>query len=344
VQGDPVGLQIGDRGASLREVGVCHEVTEAVVATLEREPVDLLVSYHPLLYRPTRSLVAGPTPEGRALRLARAGVALAVVHTNFDVARGGAADALAESLGLESVSGFAPAFPADGHKLVTFVPADDADRVLDGLASAGAGRIGNYTHCAWRADGIGTFFAGRGSDPAIGSRGELNREAEVRLELVVPAGREAGAIAALRAAHPYEEPAFDLYPRRVEAGLLGRVGRPEPGTSLGELGATVREALESPWTRLAGDPERVLGRVAVIPGSGADFLSDALAVGADAIVTGDVGHHRAREVLERGVCLIDPGHAATERPGLQRLLVWVAALGVAVRSLLDLDPDPWNRE
>jgi putative NIF3 family GTP cyclohydrolase 1 type 2 len=326
----------------VREVGVCHEVTEAVVEALERDPVDLLVSYHPLLYRPTRSLVAGATPEGRALRLARAGAALVVMHTNFDVARGGAADALAEALALESVSGFAPLPAADGRKLVTFVPAADADRLLDALAGAGAGRIGNYSHCSWRTEGAGTFFAGEGSAPVVGSQGKLNREPEVRLEVVVAAEREAAVVAALRAAHPYEEPAFDLYARRTEAGLLGRIGRPEPGTTLGALEAQVRDALGPCSPRVAGDPERVLGRVAVIPGSGEDHLADAIAAGADAIVAGDIGHHRAREVLDRGACLVDPGHAATERPGLAQLLVWLAALGVSVHSLLDLDPDPWN--
>lgn len=325
-------------------MALCHEVTERVVEALEREPVDLLVAYHPLLFRPVRSLIAGPTPAGRALRLNRCGVGLAIAHTSFDVARGGAADALAEALGLDAVSGFAPLYPPDGFKLATFVPPADADRLLDALAAAGAGRIGGYTHCSWRADGLGTFFAGEGTDPATGERGRLNREPEVRLELVVPAGREAEVVAALRRAHPYEEPAYDLIPRRPEAGLLGRIGRPEPGTRLADLAESVGEALGRAALRVAGPPDRVLERVAVLPGSGSDYLGQAADAGADAVVTGDVGHHRAREALDRGLALVDPGHAATERPGLERLLVWIAALGVGVRSLLELDPDPWSPE
>jgi dinuclear metal center YbgI/SA1388 family protein len=339
-----VGLQLGDPEAPARTVALCHDVTEAVVEALEREPVDLLVAYHPLLYRPTRSLVAGRTPAGRALRLARRGIALAVVHTNFDVARGGAADALAEALELEEIAGFAPLHPQDSRKLVTFVPAADADRVLDALADAGGGRIGNYTHCSWRTEGTGTFFAGPGSDPAVGERGALNREAEVRLEVVVPAAREAAAVAALRAAHPYEEPAFDLYRRRGEAGLLGRIGRAQPGTTLASLAQLVREALGSAALRVAGAGTRSIERVAVLPGAGAGRLEEAWAARADAVVTGDIDHHRARAALDLGLCLLDPGHAATERPGLSRLLVWVAALGVEMRSFLDLDPDPWSAQ
>jgi dinuclear metal center YbgI/SA1388 family protein len=326
----------------VRAVGVAHEVTDAVVAAIEREPVDLLVSYHPLLFEPTRSLVAGPGPEGRALRLLRAGVSVAVVHTNFDVAPGGSADALAEALALEGCTGFAPLQPPGSLKLATFVPAADAERVLDALAAAGAGRIGHYTHCSWRAEGLGTFFAPAGSDPAVGERGRLNREPEVRLEVVLPVALEGAVIAALRAAHPYEEPAYDVFRRRSEAGLLGRLGRVEPGTTLADLAGRVQETIGPAPLRVAGPGQREIGRVAVLPGAGSAYLDQARAAGAEAVVTGDVTHHRARAALDRGLSLIDPGHAATERPGLARLLVWSAALGSAVRSFLDLDPDPWN--
>jgi dinuclear metal center YbgI/SA1388 family protein len=312
------------------------------VDALEREPADLLIAYHPLLFRPVRALVAGATPAGRALRLNRCGVALAIAHTSFDVASGGAADALAESLGLDDVSGFAPLHPPEGRKLATFVPAADADRVLDALAAAGAGRIGGYSHCSFRAEGLGTFFASEASHPATGERGRLNREPEVRLEVAVPAEREDDVLAALRRAHPYEEPAYDVYRRRSEAGLLGRIGRPEPGTRLDALAERVAEALGAAGLRVAGERHRRLERVAVLPGSGGAYLEQAAAAGADAVVTGDIDHHRARAALDRGLCLIDPGHAATERPGLSRLLVWIAALGVELRSLLELDPDPWS--
>jgi hypothetical protein len=206
----------------------------------------------------------------------------------------------------------------------------------------GAGRVGNYSHCSFRAEGVGTFFAGAGTAPAAGTHGRLNREPEVRLEVVVPPGREDAVIAALRAAHPYEEPAFDLYRRRAEAGLLGRIGRAEPGTLLLDLSERVAEALGSAAPRVAGPRSRRVDRVAVLPGSGSSFLAQAVAAGADAVVTGDIGHHPAREALDRGLALVDPGHAATERPGLSRLLVWIAALGIGVRSLLELDPDPWQ--
>jgi dinuclear metal center YbgI/SA1388 family protein len=339
---DPVGLQLGDPAAPLARVAVCHDVTDPVIDALEREPVDLLLAYHPLLFRPLRALVAGPDPGGRAWRLARSGTGLAVVHTAFDVAPGGAADALAEALDLTAIAGFAPLHGPKTVKVVTFLPAEAADPLLDAVSAAGAARIGNYSHCAYRSEGVGSFFAGSGARPAVGRSGALNREPEVRIEFVAPLDREDAVLAALVAAHPYEEPAYDVYDRRGDASLLGRVGTAPGGTTLASLAARAAAALAGPAPRLAGDPAAVVERVAVVPGSGGELLAQARAAGADVLLTGDCSHHVARRAGESGLALVDPGHAATERPGLARLLDWVTELGVETRSLLGVDPDPWR--
>ncbi|MFQ5514303.1 MAG: Nif3-like dinuclear metal center hexameric protein [Myxococcota bacterium] len=338
---DPVGLQIGDPRAPVARIALCHEVGEAVVAAVTEERPDLLISYHPLLFRPTRTLVAGASSEGRALRLARAGIALAVVHTSYDVVRGGAADALAEALDLVGTQGFGPLRGGESSKLVTFVPEAAADRVLDALTNAGAGRIGAYTHCSFRSEGIGTFFAGAGTDPALGRKGELNREPELRLELTVPGEVRDRVVAALLEAHPYEEPAYDVYERWGDAGLVGRVGVLEAPLSLAELAQCVRKTLGDSPLRVAGDPGRPVSRVAVAPGSGQELLPEAHGSGADVFVSGDLAHHAVREALDRGLAVIDAGHVPTERPGLERLFGLLASLDLECRSYLELDPHPF---
>ncbi len=339
---DPVGLQLGDPQAPVTRLGLCHEVTEEVAVQAVGAGVDLLVTYHPLLFTPTTRWLAGPTPQGRALRLARAGVALVALHTNFDAAARGCAEALAEALGLQLEGGFGPGWGAESRKLVTFVPEQAADALLDAVVAAGGATIGLYTHCSFRSGGTGTFLAGERANPVLGERGKLAREPEVRIEFALPAEREDAVVAALVAAHPYEEPAYDLYVRRGEAGLVGRLGRLPVPAALGELAARVRSALRAPHARVAGEPGRPVQRVAVLPGSGAGFLAAAGAAGAEVVVTGDVDHHRARAALDRGLCVIDAGHAPTERPGLQRLRTLLEELGLPLESLLHLDPHPWN--
>ncbi|HKZ30117.1 MAG TPA: Nif3-like dinuclear metal center hexameric protein [Acidimicrobiia bacterium] len=323
---DPVGLQLGDPSASAGTVAVCHEVTESVVASVEDLGVDLLVSYHPLLFRPTSLLTAGRSPMGRAFRLIRAGASLAVAHTNFDVAAGGSADALADSLGLIDTTGFGPVDAGESIKVVTFVPAAAADLVADAMAAAGGGSIGNYSNCSYRTEGTGTFFAGDGTTPVTGEAGTLNREPETRIEMTVATARRDAVLRALVSAHPYEEPAFDVYPTVGNLGMAGRVGRPPEPVSLRNLVDRVAGALGDRGMRVSGDPGRSVGCVAVVPGSGASYIGAATAARADVLVTGDVAHHRMVEAADRGLSVIDPGHLATERPGIQRLYALVAGI------------------
>jgi dinuclear metal center YbgI/SA1388 family protein len=337
---DPVGLQLGDATAPVQRVAVCHEVTEAVVGAVASGHINLLVTYHPLLFEPTRRLVASRSPVGRAFRLVSAGVALAVAHTNFDVAPGGAADALAVALGIEETAGFGPETGPEAIKVVTFLPAAAADRVTDAMARAGAGRIGHYSSCSFRSEGTGIFQAESWADPATGRAGSLNREPEVRLEMIAPKSAEATVVAALVEHHPYEEPAYDVYDRRGNDGMVGRIGRPPGGTTLRSFSQMVAEvlggAVRLSW---AGDNFNL---VAVVPGSGAEFVDSAAASGARVLVTGDVRHHEARRAIDLGLSVIDPGHARTERPGVAALLNLVSAAAPDVVDLTGIDPSPWE--
>lgn len=335
------GLHIGHLGNPARSVAVCHEITEGVVASLERDPVDLVVTYHPLLFDPVRSLVGGPTPQGRALRLAEAGIAVVVAHSSFDVAPGGAADALAEALGLEDLQAFGPAWGRESAKVVTFAPAGSASGIVSAMSAAGAGTIGGYTACAFRSEGTGTFDAPAYGSPAAGTAGERNAVPETRIEMTVPAERIDHVVGALVAAHPYEEPAYDVYERRGDAGFLGRIGRAAEPLTVGRLGRVASEVLGG-VVRVAGSSEAMLERIAVVPGSGGALLAAAGAAGAQAVVTGDLTHHRARRGLDAGIAVVDPGHVATERPGVARLYAAVSAIAAETRDLRHLDADPWR--
>ena len=233
---DPVGLQIGDPDAEVGLIGVCHEVTEDVVLAIEAAPVDLLVSYHPVLFAPVNRLLDGRSPVARAMRLLRAGVNVVVAHTDFDAAPGGAADSLADALGLADPVPFG---------------ADEYEGLPD------IGRVGGY----------------RGS--------------------------------------------------------------------LSDLAALVARTLGSSSPRVSGDTSHALSRVAVVPGSGSELIPVASGL-ADALITGDVGHHKAVAALDAGLSVIDPGHIATERPGLASLVAMTRSLtGVEVVDLTHLDPQTW---
>lgn len=337
---DPDGLQLGDPGAEITKMAVCHEVTDSVVERALSSHIQLLITYHPALIRPELRLVAGRGPGGRAFRLVSGGIAVATAHTSWDTASGGTADSLAAAVGLSEVSGFGPIAGNPQLKLVTFVPPESIESVTSALAGAGAGQIGRYSSCSFRSEGLGTFLPMPGSRPVVGQPGMVNTEPETRIEMVLPKQLEASVVAALLKVHPYEEPAFDLIDVRSNLGAVGRVGRLAEPLTLTDLAAKVGAVLGGA-VRWAGPGSTRIEVVAVLPGSGGSMVSDAAMAGAGAFITGDLSHHQTRDGLDRSLALIDPGHARSERPGVQALLEAVRRIDPGAVDLIE-DPTPWE--
>ena len=318
---DSVGLTCGDRSMPVRKVMFAVDPLPVVVDEALMWGADLLVTHHPLLLHPTHS-VATDDWKGSVLHgLIRGGCALYTAHTNADVAHGGVNDALAAALGLVNPRPLRarPHEPVD--KLVTFVPPDYADAVIAALQRVGAGTIGNYTGCAWKVSGTGTFTPGKGANPVIGQVGRTEVTEEARVEMLVPRMLRSAALDAVRSAHPYEEVAVDVIELSAEpSGTgLGRVGDLNGSVPLAAFARRVADALPSTpaGVRFHGDPDTVVERVAVCGGSGDGLLADAVRAGVDAFVTADLRHHPASEALAAGApALVDPGHWASEWPWL----------------------------
>lgn len=350
---DRVGLGCGDPDAAVDHVLFAVDCTDEVVDEAERVGAQLVVTHHPLLLRGVHA-VRTDQPRGRVLvRLIRAGIAQFAAHTNADSAPDGVAEALASACGLTDLRPLRPA-PGDPlDKVVTFVPTADAEGVIDALALAGAGAIGDYDRCAFTATGTGTFRPLAGANPTIGNIGAIERVEETRVEMVLPRRRRSAVLAALRAAHPYEEPAFDvleLAPEASDRGL-GRIGRlVEPLTA---RAFARRVAANVPATaggvKLGGDPDRVLETVAVVGGAGDSMLDAVRAAGVDAYVTGDLRHHPAQDFLAHADApvLVDVPHWAAEwtwLPVAQRVLERAAVdAGVRLGSTVSrIVTDPWR--
>ncbi|MDQ6650951.1 MAG: Nif3-like dinuclear metal center hexameric protein [Actinomycetota bacterium] len=327
---DAVGLVCGEPVQPVRRVLFAVDPVDAVAVEAIALGADLLVTHHPLFLAPVHG-VAGTTAKGRFVTsLVRGGVALYVAHTNADVAAPGVSDALAGALGLQDLRPLAPS-PADPlDKLVTFVPTAGAEAVVDALAAAGAGAIGNYDRCAFTSTGTGTFRPGPGAQPTVGERGRVNRVEESRIEMVLPRHRRGQVVAALRAAHPYEEPAYDVVELALPPGErgFGRVGtlpEPEPLTAFLRRAAAALPATAG-GLRSTGDPDRLVHTVAVCGGAGDSLLGQAGAAGADVYLTADLRHHRASEQAEEGgPALVDAAHWATEWPWLASAAALLAA-------------------
>jgi dinuclear metal center YbgI/SA1388 family protein len=344
---DAVGLVCGDPVAAVQRVHFAVDPVGAVVDEALASGADLLVTHHPL-YLGGTTTVAATTAKGSVVhRLIGAGCALYVAHTNADVADPGVSDALAAAVGLREVRPLQPHADPNHEKLVTFVPAAEVDALVDALAAAGAGVIGDYDRCAFLSPGTGTFRPGAAANPTIGSRGNVERVEEMRLEMVVPAGRRTGVLRALLAAHPYEEPAFDLIPLvAAPSGRgLGRVGElAEPMTLSAFTGLVARSLPATAWgVRAAGDPERPVRAVAVCGGSGGGLAEAAARAGADVLLTADLKHHATSEVIEdEVVALVDAAHWATEWPWLAQAAELLASAATVETTVSTIVTDPWT--
>ena len=345
---DSVGLVCGDPDDALESVTVAVDATPAVVDEVPEG--GLLLAHHPLLLRGVDT-VAASTPKGALVhRLIRTGRSLFTAHTNADSASPGVSDALAQALGLTVEAALEPRTKApDLDKWVIYVPRENTEAVQAAVFEAGAGHIGDYSHCSWSVSGIGQFLPHEGASPAVGSVGTVEKVAEDRFEVIAPARIRAAVLAAMRAAHPYEEPAFDVFallPPPGDAGL-GRIGtlpRPEP---LRDFVSRVDAALpRTAWgVRAAGDPDMPVSRVAVCGGAGDSLLATAAGAGVQAYLTADLRHHPADEHRRAsGVALIDVAHWASEFPWCDQAADLLrsrfgAALSVRVCTRRT---DPWN--
>ena len=359
---DKVGLVCGSPEKDVTRVLFAVDPSRAVVEEALSVGADLLVVHHPLLLSPVSS-VAADTPKGAVLhRLISSGVALFTAHTNADVPEHGVNDVLGGALGLQDARVLLPTDGGGLDKLVVFVPVDHAEAVRDAVTGAGAGTIGAYDSCTFSIPGEGRFRPLAGARPVIGSVGAVEVVPEVRVESVYPRPLRAQVVAALRAAHPYEEPAFDLHeladpPGGPATGELppatrghGRVGRLPSPLSLRDFAERVASALPATahGVRVAGDPDRTVETVAVGAGSGESLLEEVRRSGADVFVTSDLKHHRAGEFLEAGgPALVDVAHWAAEWTWLPVVAGMVreaaAAAGDTVEAQVStIVTDPWT--
>jgi dinuclear metal center YbgI/SA1388 family protein len=347
---DSVGLVCGDPSEAVESVTVAVDATAAVVAELPEG--GLLLAHHPLLLRGVDTVATNTAKGALVHQMIRTRRALFTAHTNADSASPGVSDALADALGLTVEEVLAPIFDGpDLDKWVVFVPAENADTVREAMFAAGAGRIGDYSHCSWSATGTGQFLPHDGASPAIGSVGTVEHVSEDRVEIIAPSRLRSHLLAAMRAAHPYEEPAFDVIalapvPGDVGLGRIGSLPTPEP---LSAFVSRVHDALPgTSWgVRASGDSEAMVSRVAVCGGAGDSLLDTVADAGVQAYVTADLRHHPADEHRRASdVALIDVAHWASEFP-------WCAQAAQTLRGhfgealpvrVSAVRTDPWNVE
>ncbi|OIK16581.1 Nif3-like dinuclear metal center hexameric protein [Bacillus sp. MUM 116] len=309
MEGDKIGLQIGRLNKKVERIMIALDVLEEVIDEAIEKNVQLIIAHHPPIFRPLKNLLTDTT-QGRMIeKLLKHDIAVYAAHTNLDVATGGVNDLLAAALGLENPKVLVPTYETPLKKIVVFVPKSHEEQVRQALGHAGAGFIGNYSHCSFSTEGTGRFLPGEDSNPFLGKPGKLEEAEEVRMETIIPESMLKKALSAMIKAHPYEEAAYDVYPvdNKGEVLGLGRIGTIQEMT-LKEFAEKVKAMLEVDKVRVVGDLTAKIKKVAVLGGDGNKYFTQAKFNGADVYVTGDIYYHTAHDAMMQGLNMIDPGH------------------------------------
>ncbi|MDC3413366.1 Nif3-like dinuclear metal center hexameric protein [Aquibacillus sp. 3ASR75-11] len=307
---DNVGLQVGTLDKPIKKVMITLDVLDAVVDEAIEDKVDLIIAHHPILFKPPKQMDT-TSPFGQKLqKLLSHDITVYAAHTNLDMAWGGVSDILADALQLRDLEVLIESGNESLVKLAVFVPNSHIEFVREAIGNAGAGHIGNYSHCTFQTSGQGTFKPLEGTSPYIGTKGEIEKVDEYKLETIVPKQHLNRVLDVVKQAHPYEEVAYDVFPLLLKGKAygVGRIGNLDQQVSLKELCDSVKEKFNVPMVRATGDLNSPIQRVAILGGSGEDFIAEAKNKGADVYITGDITFHEAQDAWESGLNLIDPGH------------------------------------
>jgi len=347
---DNVGLLIGNPQADVKNILLTIDITKDVFAEAKSLKTDMIISYHPIIWDGLKNIKTDG-PAGTVYNLIKAGISVFSIHTALDAAIGGVNDGLAEMIGIqdaEPIGDYVDSPVGDNYKLVVFVPIVAAAKVSNAVFAAGAGAIGNYKNCGFGAEGTGTFLPLKGSKPAIGKRGKLEKVPEIRFETIVPAEKLDSVIEAMKKAHPYETPAFDVFKLYNTASKfgLGRIGKVVPPVRIKQIINRIKKHTGAQAAGIIGDDKRLVKTAAVCAGSCGNIINSVIAAKADCYVTGELKHHLALAAQEAGLTCICLSHTVSERFILKKFAKQLQKQinQVTLRiSKKDSDPFKWKK-
>jgi len=310
---DNVGLLVGDKNANISGVLVTLDTLEAVVDEAIENNCNLIVSFHPIIFRGLKSLTGKNYVERTVLKAIKNDIAIYAIHTALDNALKGVNDIICNTLGLTNKTILIPQ-KGTIKKLTTYVPVGNANALRSQLFKAGAGNIGNYDHCSFNAEGTGTYRGNEASNPIFGTKGELHEEKEVQISVTFNKHIESKLLRVLFEHHPYEEVAFEVatldnYNQNIGIGMIGELQDEQSTTSFFQF---VKEKMKVSCLRHSEISKQSIKKIAVLGGSGSFAISAAKQAGADVLITADLKYHDFFSA-ENDIIVADIGHYESEQ-------------------------------
>lgn len=321
---DNPGLQVGSPEIKVRNILICLDLTREIVHEAITKKCNLIISHHPLLFRPIKKIQTSDDPASQLIELLiKNNITLYSAHTNLDFTKNGVSFELARKLKLKNIR-FLKTAGNTQLKLVVFLPQTHVTKVSEALFSAGAGVIGEYSRCSYKLEGTGTFLGSERSNPATGKRGRAEEVAETRLEVIADKWNIDEIIKRMKETHPYEEPAYDIYPLTNQNNNFGfgAIGEYDEPVRQDRFLREVCRILKLPAVKHSETKRGFIQKVAVCGGSGSELFQEAISSGADAFITADIKYHTYFDAQDH-ILLIDGGHFETEVVILEKLKKYI---------------------
>ena len=310
---DNVGLLVGDYNDEVTKVLVCLDTTPEVVDEAIKEGANLIISFHPIVFSGLKKFNGKTYVERAVIKAIKNGINIYATHTALDNSFEGVNRGIVNQLKLQNAEVLIPKHDTL-KQLITYVPVEAVQTVKEALYAAGAGRIGNYDSCGFLIDGIGNFRPLEGANPTIGTINTAEEVEEIRIEVIIPQHVEGQVLKALFASHPYEEVAYSLFSvtNTNKYVGLGMVGELEKEMSEADFIVYLKEKMNTPLVRHSRFLNKPIKKVAVLGGSGAFAIKNAIGSKADAYITSDLKYHDFFSAEDQ-IILMDIGHYESEQ-------------------------------
>ncbi|MFT6868413.1 MAG: dinuclear metal center YbgI/SA1388 family protein [Cyclobacteriaceae bacterium] len=310
---DNSGLLVGNPNTIVTGVLITLDVTEEVIDEAIRNKTNLIVAHHPIIFKGIKSITGKHWVERCIIKAIKNDIAIYAIHTNLDNVINGVNAKIAEKLGLVNTRILSPKSEIL-TKLVTFIPQENSQDVVQCLYDSGAGEIGEYDHCSFQVDGAGTFRPGPESNPHLGAKGENETVNEKRVEVIFPSFKTDKIISALKKSHPYEEIAYYLTSlqnknQQVGSGMIGELKKPMETEAFLTF---LKDKMQTDVIRHTQIHLKEIRTVAVCGGAGSFLLSHAKAAKADVFISGDFKYHDFFEA-DNEIIIADIGHYESEQ-------------------------------
>lgn len=332
---DNVGLLVGDSNQPVQKIMVALDATPEVLQQAIEQQVQLLITHHPLIFKGLKNITADTANGKLIMQLIKHNIALIAMHTNLDIAQGGVNDCLAELIGLQNTRTITEKNTQAFAKLSVFVPNTHTQLLIEALDKLHIKIFGNYESCTFTTAGTGRFKPLDGAKPFIGTEQQLSAVSEDKIELLIAKTCVDEVVAVLQTVHPYEQMAYevlDVLTPSISQGIL-RVGELTNAVSAREFATLIKQQLNLEYV-LFTTQDKVVKKVAICGGSGAEYMLAARQAGADALLTGELKYHEAQAAEHAGICVLAIGHQESEQPIVEyfanRLRTLLSTQGVEI--------------